>query len=382
MHRNKCFIGTYFIIFLLAAVTGILVSCSEAEPEHEDRDKNKIIEESLPVLEKKSPDEIWRTWDPVLQASYDNVWLGPQIRLEKPEEIGVFTFEQRELTEEEQDRVLTEFVPDRQKKYESRPENVNPPGVEYDNPVTGEHLGVGTNGFVYYMKNDKVSAAEQGELEETIFLDRKYKNKSFRLRDGKISIKKAVKLAEQMENRWEKTVEAECSHRLRKVEVYASEEDEDIKNLVFTFEKCYKGVSILTAKSTVEDGEKGLLSEEDVPYYDDKVIVSSVKEAEAFSSNAGLIKVKTEEKSGEILSLRSAIQLFSDKIEGHFIHEVKSIKLSYRFCNEEGENCQLLEGTEYKAHPCWVFWMDEEPDMEEFALVDCSTGEVKYVRNY
>ena len=146
MHRNQPVIALILII-----VVCFTSSCSAVEPDYQ----NDTSEVSEAVIEKQSIKEIWETWDAVLQESYDNVQLDTQIQLEMPEVVGAMTFVQRELTDIEQNRVFAEFVPDMKGKYYTYSEKVSPPGPEYDNPGTGEHLGVGTNGFVYYVKNDK-----------------------------------------------------------------------------------------------------------------------------------------------------------------------------------------------------------------------------------
>ncbi len=370
MNRNKRFLA----LLLFTVMSCFLTACSGVEPDYRDNGK----EEGSTVVEKLTLDEIWQTWDSVLKASYNNVQLDSSIKLEKPEEIGPMTFVQAELTDREIGRIYDDLVPDMKKKYYSYEKNTIPPGPEYNDPDTGLHLGVGTNGFISYIKNDKVG---EGNSEETIFLDREYEDRTFHLRDGEISLSRAAELAEELENRWEKIVKNVYSHRLRKVEVCPSEQSSNIKELVFHFEKCYKGVNILTTRRTTESGDEKPLNVDYIPCYDDMVTVSSVKEAEGLNSNAGIVKLKTETKSDKIISLQSAIQLFSDEMAGYHVNEVKKIELSYRLCNEKGESCRHLAGDEYKASPCWVFWMSEGNYTEEFAMVDCDTGKVDYIKN-
>ena len=47
-----------------------------------------------------------------------------------------------------------------------------------------------------------------------------------------------------------------------------------------------------------------------------------------------------------------------------------------------GKESEHEAGEKYTTSPCYLMLFSEKENQEEFALVDCKTGTVDYVRNY
>lgn len=357
----------------------LLQGCSGLEPQSapvSSEEKNELIQ-------KRTLDEIWSTWDETLSSQYENIDFVEGIKLEKPEEVSVSKFVQEGNVLEYEKRIFDTFSSGKiQKKYYCENPDTDPPGPEYVDSKTGEQLYLGNMGFCYYIKNFAAEEYEE-DVNETIYLNRKYEDKEIELRDGEILLSEAVILAEKMTTKWKKITDDEFDVRVRKVDIYNSTQYKGKKVLVFSFEKCYKGINTLVERKTLWTDADVPLTLEYIPCYDDKVTVSSCKEADAFLTNTGIVKKKeTVTVLDKIVSLESALKLLQERMAGYHKNTVTKIALSYRFCNPKGESCKHRAGEEYETSPCWVFYFNEELNKEEFALVDCQTGAIDYIRNY
>lgn len=313
----------------------------------------------------------------MLRKEYKNLEIPADLDIEMPEEIGVYRFVQADDVLDQKERIFNEFIPKkrRQEKYykEDSGGRTQPRGPEYVDIETGEHLYLGDTGFFNYQRNDKVENYDDTEILETIYLNRPYTEKKYRLRDGKILLSEAVKLAEEAVKRWEGIVDHDFETRVRKVDVYPSK-DKGKRVLVFSFEKCYKGVNVMADIDT----EEGALLSNEVLCNDDQVIVASCKGAESYLSTEGIIyKKETIKGLDQIVSLESALH----QVEGKMAGQVTRIALSYLLCNPKGEFCSHEAGEEYVSKPYWVIYSCEDTGHEEYAMVDCRTGEVHHVKN-
>lgn len=366
-------------LLLLLCLSILLQGCNGLEPQN-----NAVSnEEQSELIKKETLDEIWSTWDETLSFQYENIDFVEGIKLEKPEEISVSKFVQAGNVLDSEKQIFDTFLSGKmKKKYYRKNPNTDPPGPEYVDSKTGEQLYLGDMGFLYYIKNFAAEGYEE-DSNETIYLNRKYEDREVELRDGKILLSEAVLLAEKMTTKWKKITHDEFDVRIHKVEICNSKNNKEKKVLVFYFEKCYKGVNTLVERKTLWTDADTPLALEYIPCYDDKVTVSSCEEADVFLTNTGIVKKKeTVTVLDKIISLESALKILQERMAGYHKNTVKKIALSYRFCNPKGETCKHRAGEEYETSPCWVFYFNEEVNKEEFALVDCQTGAIDYIRNY
>lgn len=367
------------ILLLLSCVLAVSGCDGENELEdvpedvqENDRERRTEMEEES-LMKRQTLDEIWDTWEEALKREYKNIELPAGLHLEKPEKIGVFRFVQSDDILEREEQIFDEFIPKKRRveKYYKENLRAQPAGPEYVNEKTGEHLYLGNTGFFNYQRNDRVEEYDDTEILETVYLNRPYTDKTYRLRDGKISLEKAVKLAEKMVERWERAAGHEFETRVRKVDVYSAK-DREKQVLVFSFEKCYKGINIMT------DLESNEVDPDDtVLCCDDRVTVASCSRAESYLSTEGIIYKKgTIQELKQLVSLESALKQLEGKIAG----QMTRIALSYRMCNPKGAWCRHEAGTEYVAKPYWVFYFCEETGEEAYAMVDCQMGNLDYVK--
>ncbi len=382
---------------LLAAC--VLSSCSGLEPESNRGDEGKdlvqtggsVQMQTEDPVQMQTLDEIWDEWDEALQEDYENLSFEDGIKLEKPEEIGIFNFVQSDDILDYESAIDAEFVPKKrwdEKYYEKNPKT-SPPGPEYVNKKTGEMLLLGNQGFINYVRRKEAQEYDSDSPDvETVYLDRDYSDRKISLRDGDIMLSDALRLAERMAAKWEKAVPQDLESRPRRVYICPSTIADGKYVLYFLFEKCYKGVNILTENRTIKRPNDEPLSVQYLDWADDGIVVASCKEAETFLSQGGIVEKEGEsEELKTIVSLKSALRLLEDKMAGYHMNSIRKIALSYRFVELPREDKPEYQGSfpggsRYEARPCWVFYFAEDQGQEEFALVDCKDGAVDYIKNY
>lgn len=362
MKKNK------FMVMLLLLSCILAGGCTDDKSEQDTIEK--MGEESS--VKRQTLGEIWDTWDEVLEKKYKNIEVSPELCLEKPEEAGVFCFVQSDDIVARKEQIFDEFIPkDRRIKryYRESDPRMQPNGPEYVNKKSGEHLYLGNTGFFNYQKRP-VEDYDETMLVETVSLRRPYVDKKYMLEDGEILLGDAVKLAEALVERWEDTVDYDLGTRAHKVDIYSSKGKHI---LVFSFEKYYKGINIMTDMDMNKDRQTN-----EVSCYDDEVVVTSCKGADAYVSTTGIIyKRRMIKKLDQIVSLESAL----NQIEGKMAGQIERITLSYRLYNPQVGSCGIEGGAEYVSKLYWVFYFCEETGNEHYAMVDCRTGEAEYVRN-
>lgn len=192
-----------------------------------------------------------------------------------------------------------------------------------------------------------------------------------------------MELAKKEEEKWEKAVVKNVlKSRPSKVDVYKSGEDGSV-SLRFCFRKTYHGVEELVQKKLMESADTKSLSVEYADCYDDQIVVSSCKGADSFLSNEGVMyEAEKQKEIKTVLSLQSALKLVSKELPSYHGYHISKISLCYRMCSDAGKESKHEAGEKYTTSPCYLMLFSEKENQEEFALVDCKTGTVDYVRNY
>lgn len=367
-------------IHLLSALLIALVFLTACQSPQKSTPK-----EAQSQVQKESIDAIWNTWDETLKENYNNIFFEEQIQCEKPQEVAVYQMEQASNIDQKAEKIRKEYVPDKEfdKKYYKEDPNTVPPGPEYVNPKTGRVFILGDNGFINYSRSSEETkyVDEEDKIEKTVFVNRPYKDEEIVLKDGKITLSKAIDMAQKEENKWKKLSGDACDARAKKIEILPAADGGDAQAVKIYFEKHYKGVGILTDQRTTETSQDKPLSVEYVPCFDDALIVTSVQRVENFVSNMGAVHQKTVvRKLDQIVSLKSAIQIMEKELASYHDFKISHIELCYRYVNKITKRNDA--GTLYTTSPCWVFYINEEPYKEEFVLVDCETGKLDYIKNY
>lgn len=139
----------------------------------------------------------------------------------------------------------------------------------------------------------------------------------------------------------------------------------------------------LVQKKLMESADTKSLSVEYADCYDDQIVVSSCKGADSFLSNEGVMYEAGKQKEIKtVLSLQSALKLVSKELPSYHGYHISKISLCYRMCSDAGKESEHEAGEKYTTSPCYLMLFSEKENQEEFALVDCKTGTVDYVRNY
>ena len=97
---------------------------------------------------------------------------------------------------------------------------------------------------------------------------------------------------------------------------------------------------------------------------------------------AYLKQARKQKEIKTVLSLQSALKLVSKELPSYHGYHISKISLCYRMCSDAGKESEHEAGEKYTTSPCYLMLFSEKENQEEFALVDCKTGTVDYVRNY
>lgn len=366
------------ILFVILAII-LCVGCDYIQSPEEAAGENKND------LQYVNMDGLRRELADIRSTSFENLDIKNCAFFDVPDKMYEAKLLQAGDLLQKENQIFESYVPKKtfKKKYYKKNPNSSPPGPEYENTETGERLLLGNNGFINYRKSEKSDEIEEENLLETVWLDRKYENKTYQLQDGTISLKQAVELAKKEEEKWEKTVTKNVlKSRPSKVDVYKNGEDGSVF-LRFCFRKTYHGVEELVQKKLMESADTKSLSVEYADCYDDQIVVSSCKGADSFLSNEGVMyEAEKQKEIKTVLSLQSALKLVSKELPSYHGYHISKISICYRMCSDAGKESEHEAGEKYTTSPCYLMLFSEKENQEEFALVDCKTGTVDYVRNY
>ena len=233
---------THILLFMLAII--LCAGCDYIQSPEE------AAGESQKDLQYVNMDGLRRELASIQLTSFENLDIKDCAFFDVPDKVYEAKLLQAGDLLQKEDQIFESYVPKKRfrKKYYKKNPNSSPPGPEYENTETGERLLLGNNGFINYRKSEKSDEVDEESLLESVWMDRKYENKTYQLKDGTISLKQAVELAKKEEEKWEK---AAAKNVLKswpsKVYVYKNVEDGTV-SLRFCFRKTYHGVEELVQK--------------------------------------------------------------------------------------------------------------------------------------
>lgn len=368
---------TYSLFIILAII--LCMGCGYIQSPEDTSSENKKD------IQCVNMDGLRQELASIQSKSFENLDIKDCAFFDVPDKLYEAKLLQADDLLQKEKQIFGAYIPQKRfkSKYYKKNPNSSPPGPEYEDTETGERLLLGNNGFINYRKSEESDETEEENLLESVWLDRKYENKTYPLKDGIISLKNALELAKKEEEKWEK---AETKNVLKsrpsKVDVYKNGKDGSV-SLRFCFRKTYHGVEELVQKELMESVDTKPLSVEYADCYDDQIMVNSCKAADSFLSNEGVMYEREKPKEIKmILSLQSALKLVSKELPSYHGYHISKISLCYRICSDAGKKSEHLAGEKYTTSPCYLMLFSEKENQEEFALVDCRTGSVDYVRNY
>ena len=174
------------ILFVILAII-LCVGCDYIQSPEEAAGENKND------LQYVNMDGLRRELADIRSTSFENLDIKNCAFFDVPDKMYEAKLLQAGDLLQKENQIFESYVPKKtfKKKYYKKNPNSSPPGPEYENTETGERLLLGNNGFINYRKSEKSDEIEEENLLETVWLDRKYENKTYQLQDGTISLKQA-----------------------------------------------------------------------------------------------------------------------------------------------------------------------------------------------
>lgn len=239
------------------------------------------------------------------------------------------------------------------------------------------------SGFFYYTNRDDLDL-------NTLTLEKEYdtflgcEEEEYEMKDGSLTVSKAIQRAEQFLEEWQKQT-GDGEHRLYKCSVY---KDEDHFLYCLQFQKTQDQIPIMHLTPKTSDLPKKAFQK---TFGMDcmEVYIDSCKESPFCVSNQYMLeKLKERETYAQIFTLEAALQRLNDMHTECRKSRIKSISLEYLPFSEEeelknGEIPALQEpGEKCLLKPVWLIQANSKERNEIYAIVDCKTGDVSYVKNW
>ena len=373
-------VATLIALLLMSSIT----SCGVAPPSEVIDDINRKNsrekdDERNDEIKYDTLENIYDSIDEVLSKDYENLKLHNSININRPKELPILKLERVSNYDKKFDTIANALIhQDRfNKKYIDYTPKTSPPGPEYKDTVTGEHLGVGDNGFVYY-EAPGFRMSFDTQLVKTVYPHEKDEiQKSYELKDGDMKVSDAVaKVEEFLENIWQ-PISGDLPYVINFIDV-CKLEGNYLYRVALT--KNYKDVYINDTLNFCLDIN--------LTYFENTIIIDSTENISNFAVTMGAISVNEEiATENKYVTLESALDMVRNKLAEYEIFDILSIQLRYAPAIleiEEDKREMLLwtsAGMEYEARPHWAFLLDNTPSHEQVIWVDAITGEMKIMFN-
>ena len=375
-------IVTILITFL---VVSSITSCNIDPPSEVIDDINRKNsrekdDEISNEIEYDTLENIYNSIDEVLGKEYENLNLHNSININRPKELPILKLEQVSNYDKKFDTIANALIhQDRfNKKYIDYAPNTSPPGPEYKDTATGEHLGVGDNGFVYY-EAPGYEMSSDAQLVKTIYPhDKDETDKSYELKDGEMKVSDAITKAEEfLENTWQ-PISDDLPYIIDHRDICKLEDKYFYK---IALAKNYKDIYINNTFNTCIDIE--------LTCFENTIIIESTENISNLAVTMGAVfvneEVATEDK---YVTLESALDMVRNKLAEYEIFDILSIQLRYApklLLEQEDDSGEVLlktdAGTKLEARPHWAFVLDRTHGYEQIIWVDAITGEMRIMFN-
>ena len=162
------------ILFVILAII-LCVGCDYIQSPEEVAGENKND------LQYVNMDGLGRELADIRSTSFENLDIKNCAFFDVPDKMYEAKLLQAGDLLQKENQIFESYVPKKRfkKKYYKKNPNSSPPGPEYENTETGERLLLGNNGFINYRKSEESNEIEEENLFETVWLDRKYENKTY-----------------------------------------------------------------------------------------------------------------------------------------------------------------------------------------------------------
>ena len=374
-----------FKITLVCLTLITFTSCTVAPPSEVIDDINRKNsrekdDERNDEIKYDTLENIYDSIDEVLSQEYENLKLHNSININRPKELPVLDLEQVSNYDKKFDTIANALIhQDRfNKKYIDYTPNTTPPGPEYKDTATGEHLGVGDNGFVYY-EAPGFTMRSDTQLVKTVYLNDKDEiQKSYELKDGVMKVSDAITKAEEfLENTWQ-PISDDLPYIIDYINI-CKLEDKYFYEIALA--KNYKDVYINNIFNLCKDIH--------LVCFENTIIIDSTENISNFAVTMGTAFVKEEVATEDkYVTLESALDMVRKKLAEYEIFDILSIQLRYapKILREEEDDVDELmirgdAGAKLEARPHWAFVLDMTPGYEKVIWIDAITGEMRMMFN-
>lgn len=271
-------------------------------------------------------------------------------------------------------------------------ERLYPRGHFYSDSDNKLDMSIGCTGFFSYYKDfdDAKFYNESQCIKSYTAEEARNSNDAYKVigSDGNISVSEAIEKAQAFADDFVSA--SDYPSEMNAIRISLSE-CEDGYFYKIDFAQRISGARVLEYHSQfreIEDTEPGTILQPQAFICSDEI--------NAFVVNAYFDEYETNEEIGSAVDVVDAAKYISEELSGYLKLEVKRIAFEYYMIR--GENIEekvegILTDREFapwatycsydlfKAVPCYVFYFDETPDKEIFAILRCDDMSVDFVNN-
>ncbi|MCD7742534.1 MAG: hypothetical protein LUI06_10055 [Ruminococcus sp.] len=260
-----------------------------------------------------------------------------------------------------------------------------PTGPTYTNEDKNLQMSIGCNGFFYYMKDfDSQKYFNESTLIKTYSAgEAKNSDDKYKLENStsEISVSEAVDIAQEFADDFVKAADYPNEFVVSRVMVF---EVEDSYFYEVDYQQSVNGVNILEYNSSYDESLSALVGTGCFAYI-------CGDEVNDFATNCYFDEQEITGEQAEAINLNDVTSYLSQNLAGKMNLEVKRIALEYCMMYDgnskestESESDVSFTYTSYNiydAQVCWVYYFDETPGAEVFAMVSCDDMSINYVDN-
>lgn len=350
----------------------------KGKQEKEVIDDSDIEEEKGP--EYASLEGVKENYKNIYNKTFTNISIGKDctIKIPKVESIGVQEMQVMNSFVEQHPDLIKNFVGDSfDASYLHEDTDSEPPGPEYEDKRNATYCGVADSGFTFFTKEDDMDLNSFSLVKE-YYLANGYENKEYEMKDGKLSVEKAVERAKQLQKQWTSQT-GDGEYRLYKCNVCQAS-DRTTYFYQIQFQKLQDQMPIMQLTPGFEDLQKKEFKNSVSMQYLEIYIDSWKEDPFCFSNQCIIKKTKEREKYDKIITLDAALQRLSKMLAEYRVNKITSISLEYLMSSEEDEVGAIQEpGEKFLIRPVWMIAFDLKEEQEIYAIIDCKTGAISYV---
>ncbi|MCD7742302.1 MAG: hypothetical protein LUI06_08865 [Ruminococcus sp.] len=351
----------------------VLASCTEAPDSVKEQNQSSNDTQSKNEAITNDDSEMGEYKQALNSLNLDNMSFSQNLIIDMPTEISGGEYIYPEDFDENYVELFSHYDSDYDEANVFEEEGYYPPGPSYTNNEKGLYFSIGTDGYFYYSKDyDTQKYINEATLIQAYSAgDALVCNDGYKLEASKdeITPSEACKLAQDFADDFVQTVSYPCEFEISRVSLYETE-DGYFYNIEFA--QRINDVAILEYYSAYDQSLYDLAwNSVTVDIYSDEV--------NSFCTTGYYVQQSSYDELQSPLDPVEASEYVSEHLASNMDLEVKRMSLEYCMHDQVGGTVDTT--SYYTSQICWIFYFDETPGVEKFAMLNLDDMSVKFVDN-